>query len=120
VIIFVSTVVRGIEFIKSLEEIADGDPSTVNHDPYLDPVGIWTIRLRHAIRVGMIFCVARGTRPARSPSIRGGLAMEQAETLLGADVLDKCRDRPVNHQIENSRGATRIFAVRDFVALLWR
>jgi lysozyme len=33
----------GLDLIKSFEGILDGDPSTSNLDPYLDPVGIWTI-----------------------------------------------------------------------------
>lgn len=33
----------GLDLIKSFEGILDGDPTTVNLDPYLDPVGIWTI-----------------------------------------------------------------------------
>ena len=33
----------GLDLIKSFEGIPDGDPSTANLDPYVDPVGIYTI-----------------------------------------------------------------------------
>lgn len=34
---------KAIELIKSFEGIPDGDPSTVNINPYLCPAGYWTI-----------------------------------------------------------------------------
>ena len=82
----------GIELIKSFEGIADGDPSTVNLDPYLDPVGIWTIGWGHAIRVGNDFLRDKENKKRAFALYPGGLTMEQADTLLLADVLDKCRD----------------------------
>ena len=38
---------EGVELTKAFEGIPDGDPSTVNIDAYLDPVGIWTLSLIH-------------------------------------------------------------------------
>lgn len=38
------------DLIRRFEGIADGDPTTVNLDPYLDPVGIWTIGWGHVVR----------------------------------------------------------------------
>lgn len=83
----------GLELVKSFEGIPDGDPSTVNIDPYLDPVGIWTIGWGHAI-------ADSAGRWLRGPAARdqaraaypGGITLAQAETLLRADLLDACRD----------------------------
>lgn len=82
----------GLDLIKSFEGIPDGDPTTVNLDAYLDPIGIWTIGWGHAIRLGNDFLrgaqnksVARGLYP-------GGLTMTQAEALLRGDLMDTCRD----------------------------
>jgi lysozyme len=41
---------HGLTLIKRFEGIEDGNPATVNLDPYLDPLGIWTIGWGHAIR----------------------------------------------------------------------
>lgn len=54
----------GLELIKKFEGIPDGDPSTVNIDPYLDPVGIWTIGWGHAISVGGSYLRGRENRKA--------------------------------------------------------
>ncbi|MBK1686195.1 lysozyme [Rubrivivax gelatinosus] len=84
---------EGLELVKSFEGCPDGDPSTVNLDPYLDPVGIWTIGWGHAIADG----AGRWLRgPAAAVQARalypGGITRDQAETLLRADLLDACRD----------------------------
>ncbi len=85
---------EAIELIKSFEGIPDGDPSTVNIDAYLDPLGIWTIGWGHAIRApggnGWLrdpanLSVARSLYP-------GGITKQQAETLLAGDLLDTARD----------------------------
>lgn len=83
----------GLELVKRFEGLADGDPSTVNLDPYLDPVGIWTIGWGHAIR-DAAGNYLRG--PAAAAQARAlypeGLATWQAEDLLRADLLDAARD----------------------------
>ncbi|MBK1616057.1 glycoside hydrolase family 24 [Rubrivivax gelatinosus] len=84
---------EGLELVKSFEGIPDGDPRTVNIDPYLDPVGIWTIGWGHAIADS----AGRWLRgPAAAAQARalypGGITKAQAETLLRADLLDACRD----------------------------
>lgn len=84
---------EGLELVKSFEGIPDGNPATVNVDPYLDPVGIWTIGWGHAI-------ADHAGRWLRGPAAReqaqalypGGITRAQAETLLRADLLDACRD----------------------------
>lgn len=40
---------EAIELIKRFEGIMDGDPSTVNLNPYLCPAGYWTIGWGHAV-----------------------------------------------------------------------
>ncbi len=82
----------GLDLVKSFEGILDGDPTTVNLDPYLDPVGIWTIGWGHAIRVGNDFLRGRENRGRVKEMYPDGLTLAQAETLLRADLLDKCRD----------------------------
>jgi lysozyme len=83
---------EGLELIKKFEGIPDGDPDTVNIDPYLDPVGIWTIGWGHAIAVGGRYLRGRENRKAARDLYPGGLTLEQAEQLLRGDVLDTCRD----------------------------
>ena len=82
----------GIELIKSFEGLPDGDPSTVNLDAYLDPVGIWTIGWGHAIFVGSDFLRGKENRARARALYPGGLTKQQAEDLLKADLMDTCRD----------------------------
>jgi len=82
----------GLELIKSFEGIPDGDPTTVNIDPYLDPIGIWTIGWGHAIRVGTDYLRGRENRKAAMDLYPGGITKEQAEQLLRGDLMDTCRD----------------------------
>lgn len=82
----------GLDLIKSFEGIPDGDPSTVNLDPYLDPVGIWTIGWGHAIRQGNEFLRGKENRARAYGLYPGGLTIRQAELLLRADLLARCRD----------------------------
>lgn len=82
----------GLELIKKFEGIPDGDPGTVNIDPYLDPVGIWTIGWGHAIAVGGSYLRGRENRKAARDLYPGGITLGQAERLLRGDVLDTCRD----------------------------
>jgi len=82
----------GLELIKSFEGIPDGDPQTVNIDPYLDPIGIWTIGWGHAIEAGGAYLRGKANRKAAQDLYPGGITMAQAETLLRGDVLDTCRD----------------------------
>jgi lysozyme len=82
----------GLDLIKSFEGILDGNPATSNLDPYLDPVGIWTIGWGHAIVVGKDFLRGKENKAKAFALYPGGLTMQEAETLLRADVMDKCRD----------------------------
>lgn len=82
----------GIDLIKGFEGLEDGDPTTVNLDPYLDPVGIWTVGWGHAISVGGSFLKGKENRKAASALYPGGLTRQQAEALLRADLINTCRD----------------------------
>lgn len=84
----------GLLLVKKWEGILDGDPSTVNLDPYLDPVGIWTIGWGHAIldpSTGKFLrgAAARAKARALYPE---GITTTQAEDLLRADLLESAKD----------------------------
>ena len=82
----------GLDLIKSFEGLPDGDPTTVNLDPYLDPVGIWTIGWGHAIRVGSDYLRGAQNRARARALYPGGITIAQAEALLRGDLMDTCRD----------------------------
>lgn len=82
----------GLDLVKGFEGTEDGDPSTVNLDPYLDPVGIWTIGWGHAIRVGSDFLRGQENQATARSLYPGGITTDQAEALLRADLMDACRD----------------------------
>lgn len=78
----------GLDLIKSFEGILDGNPATVNLDPYVDPVGIYTIGWGHAIVWGNNF-LRTSTPNAKSIAKQlypNGLTMQQAEDLLRNDI----------------------------------
>ncbi len=82
----------GLDLIKGFEGLEDGDPTTVNLDPYLDPIGIWTIGWGHAIWVGDDFLRGAKNKGRAAALYPNGLTRPQAEALLRADLLDTCRD----------------------------
>lgn len=82
----------GLDLVKSFEGLEDGDPTTVNLDPYLDPIGIWTIGWGHAIWVGNDFLRGANNRRPATALYPNGITRPQAEALLRADLLDTCRD----------------------------
>jgi lysozyme len=77
----------GLDLIKSYEGLVDGDPATVNLDPYVDPIGILTIGWGHAITYGKNFLkdnkadwkIARALYPS-------GISTSEAEMLLCGDI----------------------------------
>lgn len=83
----------GLKIIKRWEGILDGDPTTVNLDPYLDPVGIWTIGWGHALMdLNGKFLRGPGAKARARAMYPDGITFAQAEVLLQADVLDASRD----------------------------
>lgn len=85
-------IAAAIELVKQYEGIPDGNPATVAIDPYLDPVGIWTIGWGHAIRYGGRLLRGAAEHAAARALYPEGITREQAEALLRADLLDAGRD----------------------------
>lgn len=84
---------EGLTLIKKWEGILDGDPTTVNLDPYLDPIGIWTIGWGHAITDAKGKFLRGPAAKAQAFALYpGGLTLPQAEALLRADCLEACKD----------------------------
>lgn len=76
----------GLEIIKSFEGICDGNPKTVNLDPYKDPVGIWTIGWGHVLRYQGRILKGDADKALANSIYPGGISMPQAERLLVNDV----------------------------------
>ena len=81
-----------VDLIKSFEGIPDGNPSTVNLDPYPDPIGIWTIGWGHAITMGNSFVRGPSNEALADSLYPGGITREQAEALLRTDLMDTGKD----------------------------
>lgn len=80
---------RCIELIKQFEGIRDGDPQTVNLDPYLCPADVATIGWGHAITyLGKQLRGRAGLRQAQA-IYPYGITMQEAEDLLYEDVAEK-------------------------------
>ena len=80
----------GINLIKAYEGIEDGDPSTVNLDPYLCQAKVWTIGYGHSI-----FYNNKQLNKTNDPQgviakslYPNGITIDQAETLLKNDIYD--------------------------------
>lgn len=82
----------GLDLIKSFEGIPDGDKTTPNFDPYLDPVGIWTIGYGHAITVGGKFLRGAADKQRAYALYPGGITLKQAEDLLNGELVNYGRD----------------------------
>ena len=83
---------EGIELIKSFEGVPDGDPSTVNLDPYLDPLDIWTIGWGHAVVSAGVMLRGAANRALAKSMFPGGITPAQAETLLRGDLVSRTAD----------------------------
>lgn len=72
--------------IRSFEGILDGDPSTVNYDPYMDPSKIWTIGWGHAIWYRGRFLTGEADRALARSLYPNGLTLAECVKLLDADM----------------------------------
>jgi lysozyme len=81
-----------IDLVKRFEGIPDGNPATVNIDPYMDPIGIWTIGWGHAIRYQGRFLRGERDLPQVKALYPDGITLEQATALLHGDLIDAGRD----------------------------
>lgn len=95
---------RGRELIKSFEGIRDGDPTTVNLDPYICPAGLVTIGWGHVVTddAGRALRGRDGLAIART-YYPDGITWREADNLLTVDlerteqgVETLLRDAPVN------------------------
>lgn len=78
---------KAIELIKSFEGIPDGDPSTVNINPYLCPAGYWTIGWGHVV-IDSHGKQIKGAsnKPIAYAVYPNGITKNEAEILLTDDV----------------------------------
>lgn len=80
------------DLVKRFEGIADGNPKTVNLDPYMDSVGVWTIGWGHALSQNGELLRGEGKRAAAQAMYPAGITMGEAETLLSADLMTGAAD----------------------------
>jgi lysozyme len=78
---------EAVKLIKAFEGVVDGDPTTVNLDPYLCPAGYWTIGWGHVVLDprGKQIKGAANRQQARAV-YADGLTMAEAEVLLADDI----------------------------------
>jgi lysozyme len=79
-----------LRLVKQFEGILDGDASTPNLDPYLDPVQIWTIGWGHAIADNGRWLRGQADAARARALYPGGISMADAENLLHSDLLAVC------------------------------
>lgn len=79
---------KGRNLIKKWEGIEDGDPKTVNLDPYICPAGYATIGWGHVVlgHKGEMLKGASGLAIARS-IYPNGISRDEAELLIAADLV---------------------------------
>jgi lysozyme len=83
---------NGIEMLKSYEGIEDGDPNTVNLDPYMDSANIWTIGYGHALfRLDGSFVKGPDCEEEARAMFPGGITVEEAEQMLAEDSSSRCK-----------------------------
>lgn len=85
--------IAGRNVICSFEGLLDGDPSTVNLDPYLCPADVWSIAWGHAIIDPVTNQLLRGAENrARAYALYpGGITRDQAVALLDQDLIEKAK-----------------------------
>lgn len=78
---------KAVDIIKRFEGILDGDPSTVNLEPYLCPAEYWTIGWGHIVRdiTGKTF-KGKETKKEAYRIYPYGITMKEAEVLLNNDI----------------------------------
>jgi lysozyme len=77
----------GVDLIKRWEGIEDGDPTTVNLDPYICPAGYWTIGWGHVVRdANGQMLRGRSTASIARAIYPRGITIDDAEALLRDDL----------------------------------
>lgn len=82
----------GIQLIKAFEGLPDGNPQTVNLDPYMDPLGIWTIGWGHALSWQGRWLTGMRDRKIVDSLYPVGITPEEAQSLLAADLVGRERE----------------------------
>lgn len=73
--------------LKCWEGVCDGDPTTVNLDPYPDPVGIWSIGYGHVVRDGHGQPIRGRAREADARAVYPhGITPDEALVLMDDDM----------------------------------
>ncbi|QXQ05478.1 lysozyme [Sphingosinicellaceae bacterium] len=74
--------------VTAWEGLPDGDPSTVNFDPYMDPVAVWTIGYGRALRDPQTGNLLKGMgdRKAAFAQFPGGISRLRAIAMLAEDL----------------------------------
>lgn len=92
--------------VSAWEGLPDGDPSTLNYDPYMDPVSIWTIGYGRALRDAATgkYLVGMKDRKAAYAQYPGGITRAEAVRMLAIDM--KKEEAPVTALVKTA-GATQ-------------
>jgi len=77
--------------VSAWEGLPDGDPSTLNYDPYLDPVNIWTVGYGRALRDPATgkYLVGMKDRKKAYGLYPGGVTKATARTMLDDDLREE-------------------------------
>ncbi len=82
----------GIQLIQKFEGLPDGNPATVNLDPYLDPVDIWTIGWGHVLYLNGKRLDGEVNRASAYAMFPDGITVNEATVMLRADLVSTARD----------------------------
>ncbi len=75
------------QLVMAWEGLPDGDTSTANFDPYMDPIGVWTIGYGRALRgVDGKYLLGPARRAEAYAQYPGGITRAQAVAMLDADL----------------------------------
>ena len=79
---------KGMKLIMQFEGIVDGDKSTPNYDPYVDPIGVYTIGYGHALFVGKELLTTKVHNHSRiaQTMFTYGMTHEEALKLINKDI----------------------------------
>ena len=102
-----------VDLIKSYEGIEDGDPSTVNLDPYLCPGNVWTIGWGHAISSDNKLLRGKSNEALAYSIFPDGITMREAEDLIMDDI--SIRTKYVIKHVKVPLSENQLGAIVSFV-----
>lgn len=98
-----------IDVVKYFEGKGDGDKSSPGLQPYMDPVGIWTIGYGHALRDDRgIFLREREDAARAKAQFPNGITEQEAEDMLRDQLMD-VRDKFEAHEVRGTQGQMDAF-----------